>query len=217
MNLRDLIGVLGHELRTPLAAILGYQELLSDGLYGELSPRQLEPVDRIQQSARQLVHLLDGLQELAHAGGIGNDEIESADTGIIANTLVTRLKPLADSRSVTIALVATQPSPPVQMRLQRFLRAAEIAMIAAIKQSHGRALQLECTQTNGTTRCALHGCGLDPQRDNPELFSLDTDGPPPSAAKMRLAMADATLRSAGGTLRLLPVNDRITLELSLDI
>ena len=102
MNLRDLIGVLGHELRTPLAAILGYQELLADGLYGELNDRQREPVNRIQQSAQQLIHLLDGLQELADAGACEADEIVPGNTRQISQMLVTRLGPFAASRNVKL-------------------------------------------------------------------------------------------------------------------
>src|SRR5687768_8696407 len=102
MKLRDLIGVLGHELRTPLAAILGYQELLSDGLYGDLSDRQREPVERIHQSAQQLLHLLDGLQELAESGSSAHDEIVSGNTREISRALISRLQAFAKSRSVQL-------------------------------------------------------------------------------------------------------------------
>ena len=35
----EMLGVLAHEMRTPIAAILGYQELLSDGIFGEIEQR----------------------------------------------------------------------------------------------------------------------------------------------------------------------------------
>ncbi len=215
MNLRDLIGVLGHELRTPLAAILGYQELLADGLYGDLSAAQREPVERIHQSALHLVHLLDGLQELAEAGITANDEIAPSDTGQIATTLLRRLQPFAESRSVRLAVTDQPVEAFTEFRLERFLRAAEIAMIAAIKTSHGSTLRLECSRSNGAVTCALHGCALDPSRDHPDRFDLASNGPPPTAAQLRLAMAAASLRIAGGALQLIPSDDRTTLELTL--
>lgn len=58
---RGLIDVLAHELRTPLAAILGYQELMTDGIYGPLPSGVEDAVARIGRSARQLLALVDGL------------------------------------------------------------------------------------------------------------------------------------------------------------
>ncbi|MEX2282944.1 MAG: histidine kinase dimerization/phospho-acceptor domain-containing protein, partial [Gemmatimonadota bacterium] len=164
MKLSDLIGVLGHELRTPLAAILGYQELLSDGLYGELSDRQREPVERIHQSAQQLLYLLDGLQELAEVGSIAHDEIVIGDTGEISRALLSRLQAFAQSRSVKLTGDDQTADALGAFRLQRFLRAAEIALVAAIKSSHGSTLRLHCTRENGAAVCSLYGCALDPAR-----------------------------------------------------
>jgi signal transduction histidine kinase len=54
-----------HELRTPLNAIVGFVELLRDGFYGDLSPRQVPPVDRIAASATHLRHLVDQVLDIA--------------------------------------------------------------------------------------------------------------------------------------------------------
>ncbi|MEX0892077.1 MAG: HAMP domain-containing sensor histidine kinase [Gemmatimonadota bacterium] len=61
---RGLIDVVAHELRTPLAAILGYQELMEDGVYGPLPKGIDDAVRRIGRSARQLLSLVDGLDLL---------------------------------------------------------------------------------------------------------------------------------------------------------
>src|SRR5207245_8415624 len=50
----EFLANISHELRTPLNAIVGFVELLKDGVYGELSPRQVPPVDRIAASATHL-------------------------------------------------------------------------------------------------------------------------------------------------------------------
>lgn len=54
-----------HELRTPLAAIVGFVDLLRDGAYGELSPRQKGPVERIESSANHLRELVEQVLDLA--------------------------------------------------------------------------------------------------------------------------------------------------------
>lgn len=61
----EFLANISHELRTPLNAIVGFVELLRDGFYGDLSPRQVPPVDRIAASATHLRHLVDQVLDIA--------------------------------------------------------------------------------------------------------------------------------------------------------
>ena len=61
----EFLANVSHELRTPLNAIVGFVDLLRDGVYGELGPRQVGPVQRIEASANHLRHLVDQILDLA--------------------------------------------------------------------------------------------------------------------------------------------------------
>lgn len=61
----EFLANVSHELRTPLNAIVGFVELLRDGFYGDLSPRQVPPVDRVAASASHLRHLVDQVLDIA--------------------------------------------------------------------------------------------------------------------------------------------------------
>jgi signal transduction histidine kinase len=61
----EFLANVSHELRTPLAAIVGFVDLLRDGSYGELGPRMVGPVERIQASAEHLQTLVDQVLDLA--------------------------------------------------------------------------------------------------------------------------------------------------------
>ena len=61
----EFLANVSHELRTPLNAIVGFVELLREGFYGDLSPRQVLPVDRIAASATHLRHLVDQVLDIA--------------------------------------------------------------------------------------------------------------------------------------------------------
>src|SRR5204863_9164474 len=61
----EFLANISHELRTPLNAIVGFVEMLREGVYGELTPRQALPVDRIAASATHLRLLVDPLLDIA--------------------------------------------------------------------------------------------------------------------------------------------------------
>jgi len=72
----EFLANVSHELRTPLNAIVGFVELLRDGFYGDLSPRQVPPVDRIAASATHLRHLVDQVLDIAKIAA-GRLEVQS--------------------------------------------------------------------------------------------------------------------------------------------
>jgi signal transduction histidine kinase len=56
---------MSHELRTPLNAVLGYAELLQDGLYGELPERAKGVLERVESNGKHLLGLIDDILSLA--------------------------------------------------------------------------------------------------------------------------------------------------------
>ncbi len=61
----EFLANVSHELRTPLAAIVGFVEMLREGTYGELSPRQAGPIERVEASANHLRELVDDILDLS--------------------------------------------------------------------------------------------------------------------------------------------------------
>lgn len=62
------ISSVGPELRTPISSVLGYTELLRQGVAGSLNPQQAELVDRVRTSGRRLLDLVEGLLTLDRVG-----------------------------------------------------------------------------------------------------------------------------------------------------
>ena len=56
---------MSHELRTPLNAIIGYTSLLLDRIYGVISPRQEECLQRMNRRANELLHQINGILDFA--------------------------------------------------------------------------------------------------------------------------------------------------------
>ena len=61
----EFLANMSHELRTPMNAILGFSEMMRDGLYGEV-PRDLqEPLADIQTNGRHLLALINDVLDLS--------------------------------------------------------------------------------------------------------------------------------------------------------
>jgi CheY-like chemotaxis protein len=61
----EFLGKMSHELRTPLNFILGFSDLLRQGVAGSLLPKQATYLDRIQRGGRRLLSLVTDVLDIA--------------------------------------------------------------------------------------------------------------------------------------------------------
>jgi signal transduction histidine kinase len=61
----EFLANMSHELRTPLTAIIGFSEVLSDKIFGELNDKQDEYMGDIVSSGRHLLSLINDILDLS--------------------------------------------------------------------------------------------------------------------------------------------------------
>ena len=111
----EFLANVSHELRTPLNAIVGFVDLLRDGVYGELSPRQAPPVERIAASATHLRHLVDQVLDIAKIAA-GRLEVH-AETIVLRPfvlNVVSELEPLITERGLNLSIAVGASLPRVR-------------------------------------------------------------------------------------------------------
>jgi signal transduction histidine kinase len=61
----DFLASMSHELRTPMNAILGFTEMIRDGIYGDIPDDVREPVADIHTCGKQLLSLINNVLDLS--------------------------------------------------------------------------------------------------------------------------------------------------------
>jgi signal transduction histidine kinase len=111
----DFLANVSHELRTPLNAIVGFVDLLREGVYGDLSPRQVKPVERIEASANHLRHLVDQILDLAKmAAGRLDVHAEYLDVRPFILDVASEVESLLNEKSLSLSLAMGSSLPRIQ-------------------------------------------------------------------------------------------------------
>lgn len=94
-----------HELRTPLTAILGFSELLLEDTYGPLNDAQRTALGHIEESAQNLLEVVNNLLDLLHIRA-GNLILryKKVDIAAVLQSLHSVLSPLSSRRGVGFRL-----------------------------------------------------------------------------------------------------------------
>jgi signal transduction histidine kinase len=97
----DFLASMSHELRTPLNAILGYTELILDEIYGEVPAKIRDVQERVQQSGRHLLGLINDVLDLSKIEA-GRMELSPAEYSVrdIVDIVSSSLRSLAAEKGL---------------------------------------------------------------------------------------------------------------------
>jgi signal transduction histidine kinase len=111
----EFLANVSHELRTPLNAIVGFVDLLREGVYGDLAPRQVKPVERIEASANHLRHLVDQILDLAKiAAGRLDVHTEVLDVRPFVLDVASEMESLVNEKKLTLSLAMGAALPKIR-------------------------------------------------------------------------------------------------------
>jgi len=121
----EFLASMSHELRTPLNAVLGLTESLLEGVYGEVSERQKNALQIIDESGRHLRTLIDDILDLSKIGaGKLTLAIEPVAVQDVCTSSLNFIREAAGKKNITItAKIAPEVTtiPADQRRLKQIL------------------------------------------------------------------------------------------------
>jgi signal transduction histidine kinase len=103
---------MSHELRTPLNGILGFAELLLDGLYGTLPEKALEILGRIQKDGKHLLGLINDVLDIAkiEAGQLSLSFDDYSLQGVV-EAVIASIGALAQTKGIEVRAVVSPDLP----------------------------------------------------------------------------------------------------------
>ena len=200
----EFLSTAAHELRTPMASIRGFSELLLRRDYDEPTRRDL--LETIQRQSVRLTGLLNELLDLARIEArAGKDfRLRVQSLGAIVEDTLAALMVQGDSRKVAVRM----PAEPVLVNADadKLQQALTNVLSNAYKYSpDGGAIELDLTATGGAKPEAVlavrdHGIGLTPEqlaRCFERFFRADTSGRIPGTG-LGLALVKEIVELHGG-------------------
>jgi CheY-like chemotaxis protein len=101
----EFMAAMGHELRTPMNAILGLNSVLRDALVQQ--PQDVEVVDHMRHATQQLLHVVNDILDFSQlqAGRLKLRE-DTFALSIVLQTLLARYQPQATAKNLSLTLDA---------------------------------------------------------------------------------------------------------------
>jgi PAS domain S-box-containing protein len=101
----DFVATVSHELRTPITSIVGYTEVLEDGMVGALSPDQHDIVGRVERNGHRLLRLVEDLLTLSQIEGSGiRMNLAATDFADVVREAREDMEPAMAARDLTMTL-----------------------------------------------------------------------------------------------------------------
>jgi signal transduction histidine kinase len=101
----EFLANMSHELRTPLNAIIGFSEVLSEKMFGEVNAKQLEYLLDIHSSGQHLLSLINDILDLSKIEA-GRMELDLATTSLpmLLDNCTTLVRERASRQGLVLAL-----------------------------------------------------------------------------------------------------------------
>ncbi|HEX5073490.1 MAG TPA: ATP-binding protein [Gemmatimonadaceae bacterium] len=164
---------MSHELRTPINAIIGYNTLLLDHIYGPLNEKQTHGLQRTHKAANHLLELVNDVLDLSkiEAGKIELTLQPVPFPGTIEDLFVT-VRPLADEHATELHLHVGGDPKAIVSDPRRVRQILLNLLSNAIKFGRGHPIDVDLSLgTPDLIEVAVtdHGDGIEPE-DLPRIF-----------------------------------------------
>jgi GAF domain-containing protein len=200
---------MSHELRTPLNSVLGFTEMLADGLYGELPEKAKATLGRVQANGRHLLGLINDVLDLSkiEAGQL-TLTIDDYSIGQIVKTVAATTEPLARAKGLKLSAVVADGLPMGRGDERRLSQVLLNLVGNAVKFTESGSIEIAATARDGIFEILVRdtGPGIAPEhqaRIFEEFQQVDESSTRQKGGTgLGLAISKRIVEMHGGTIEL---------------
>ncbi|MFN3201681.1 MAG: sensor histidine kinase [Bradymonadia bacterium] len=112
----NFLATVSHELRTPLTSVIGYSEMLLEGLAGDLSGEQQEYVSIIMEKGESLLHLISGILDISKIENGAHDIVlQRARPEQLVEGALSAVRPQAQKKRLDVAVRYADQLPEIKV------------------------------------------------------------------------------------------------------
>ena len=165
----DFLAVMSHELRTPLTAIMGYEELLSDGITGPVTELQRQQLGRINASARHLLGLIDEILTFARVD-IGRERVrwESMSVNHTLGDAAALVEPMAAAKDIKFIVELLEEDQAIQTDATKLRQMLVNLLSNGIKFTEKGEVRVSCSVASGVLQVRIADTGVGIAAENIE-------------------------------------------------
>jgi signal transduction histidine kinase len=163
----EFLANMSHELRTPLNAIIGFSEVLTERMFGELNEKQEEYLKDIHTSGSHLLSLINGILDLSKIEA-GRMELELTDFDLpqaIDNALIL-VRERAGRRGITLEHSVDERLGEIRGDERKIKQVLLNLLSNALKFTpEGGRVEVRAEMVDGTAEISVTdtGVGIDPE------------------------------------------------------
>jgi signal transduction histidine kinase len=155
----QLLSLASHQIKSPLAVIKGFTDILLEGLYGPMTDKVKSTILKIRHSSDELISLINMLLDLRKVDE-GKMDFQFSRTNLLflVDLVVEQLKTLATTKSLDIKFSGDECM--IKADEQKLRQVVQNLVDNAIKYTPSGSISVTVTDKNATTVFAVEDSGL---------------------------------------------------------
>ena len=150
----SFLAMLSHELRTPLTSIIGYSEMLMEGMVGPLAGEQQTFVATIREKGEALLELISSLLQISKVeAGVLDLDVHPCDVRDVIASAQRSIIPAAQKKNLTLAVQVAPDVGPVLADREKVVQCVTNLLSNAIKFTpHSGRIEVRAAWFDGERR-----------------------------------------------------------------
>jgi signal transduction histidine kinase len=164
----EFLASMSHELRTPINALLGYTSLMRDRIYGDISKRQAEALDRMFAASQHLLELVNDVLDLAKIeAGKMPVHLEQVDLAALVQELSATVEPMVRQKQLEYRVELAPDLPVLETDRTKVKQILLNLLSNAVKFTHQGEIRVAARPAPGGQGVEMDvgdtGIGIDPE------------------------------------------------------